>query len=172
MGTGLRQWLFQDQLGKIRGGPSQSSRVRWCQHQGSSQRPTDRQVMTKPAPTSGCTAGTRWLIPRLGEVETAPGRLHVSEVGLLPKKNSINSWLCRTLLQLQAFPASVWRKFMLIVDYFIYMSFIPLCSSKAWILSICVDVYFISIYLSVLFFWFNNLKSDFISLPSTCFHWG
>ena len=69
-------------------------------------------------------------------------------------------------------PASVWRKFMLIVADFIYMSFIPLCSSEAWILSICVDVYFISIYLAVLFFWFKNLNSDFISWPSTCFHWG
>lgn len=69
-------------------------RVRWCQHQGSSQRPTERQVMTA-APTSGCTAGTRWLIPRLGEVETAPGRLCMSlKWAFCQKKNSISSPDC------------------------------------------------------------------------------
>ena len=65
---------------------------------GASQRPEETEVMTKPAPASGCTTGTRWLTPKLGEVEKAPGRLLGSEMGLLPKKYSISSWLCRTLL--------------------------------------------------------------------------
>lgn len=154
MGSWLRSWVFQDQLKKVGGGPSQISWGRRCQHQGSSQRHIERQVVTKQAPSSGCTAGTRCVIPRLEKVGTAPGRgrLHVSEVGLLPNRDSINSWLCWTLLQLQAFLASAWGKFMLIVADFTYVSSMPLHSSEACICNICVDVYFISIYLSILFF--------------------
>lgn len=130
VGSWLKSWVFWDQLGKVGGGPSQIPR-----HDGTDirdLRSTERQVMTKQALALGCTAGTRWLIPRLGKEEMAwgRGRLHVSQVGLLPNKDSISSWLHWALLQLQAF---TFGEAMLIAAGFIYMSSSPLDSSEACI---------------------------------------
>lgn len=130
------------------------------QHQVSSQRPSESQVMTKRALAWGRTAGTRWLVPRRGEGEA----VHIEADCTSPNRAFCQQGL-RQLLAAPGPPPSTGPsglgsgKPMLTVAHLTEVSPTLRCSPEACIFGIfwyfvclCVRAYFTSVYLSILFF--------------------